>query len=121
VAFELAMPKKSALVQLHSFNRVVDFCLEPAALVGTDQVTEQEVSAVRTEREALLESIRRVFQEKINPYDKLTLQVKSEEWGGVFVDFFNDAVPDKSVFKVILERCDEVCSPICYINKLIAK
>ena len=93
------MSNKRVLVQLESFSRVVDFSPEQA--MGTEQ-------SVVTEREFLLKEIRHVYRERISPSDKLFLQVKDEEWGGVFVDFFSDVVPDKSIFKVILERCDEV-------------
>jgi len=31
----------------------------------------------------------------------LTLQVKSEDWGGLFIDFVEQAVADRAVFKLI--------------------
>ena len=30
--------------------------------------------------------------------------MKDEEWGGAFVDYFEDRVPDKSVLRVIVEK-----------------
>ena len=30
--------------------------------------------------------------------------MKDEEWGGTFVDYFEDRVPDKSVLRVIVEK-----------------
>lgn len=78
---------KKVLVQLGSYNRVV-------AVDGGS----------RSEREALISSIRETFSDKIEDNDAVVLQMKDEEWGGAFVDYFEDRVPDKSVLRVIVEK-----------------
>jgi len=78
---------KKVLVQLGSYNRVV-------AVDGGS----------RSEREALISSIRETFSDKIGDNDGVVLQMKDEEWGGAFVDYFEDRVPDKSVLSVIVEK-----------------
>lgn len=84
--------KKTVVVQLGEFNRVIQF----------------EVSTGKTERDVLLAAVRAAYSDRIGPEHRLTFQVKDEGWGGLFVDFFGDEVTDRSVMKVILERA-EVC------------
>ena len=36
------------------------------------------------------------FSDKIEDNDAVVLQMKDEEWGGAFVDYFEDRVPDKA-------------------------
>ena len=62
--------EKQVLVQLGSYNWVVT--LDCGSLSGA------------TEREAILDSILNAFS--IEQNDTVTLQVKDESWGGVFVD-----------------------------------
>jgi len=85
--------KKAILVQL-SFNQKVEFEVPPEGMN-------------KTEREVLLEQIRISYREWINVEDSITLQVK--EWGGEFVDYFSDSIPDKSVVRVLVER-KKVCN-----------
>ena len=58
--------RKSVIVQCGRFNRVVSFDVTR----GTG----------KTERELLCDAIRAAYSERIGPHDRLTLQVKSEEW-----------------------------------------
>ena len=87
--------KKTVLVQLASFSRKVEFEVPSE----TDK---------KTEREVLVEQIRASYKERIKIEDTITLQIKDEDWGGLFVDFFTENIPDKSVFKIIVEK-KEVC------------
>ena len=61
-------------------------------------------SADASESEALLALCRHEFRNQL-PEDQeaytLTLQVKSEDWGGLFIDFVGQAVVDRAVFKLI--------------------
>ena len=84
--------RKSVVVQCGSFNRVVAF--EKAA---TDE---------RTERDVLEQAIRVANTERIGPDDRLTLQVKSEEWGGMLIDFFQDTIQDRIKLTVIVEKAE---------------
>ena len=47
----------------------------------------------KTEFELLIERVRDVCT--------IFLQVKDEEWGGAFVDYFEDTVPDKNIFRIV--------------------
>ena len=47
----------------------------------------------KTEFELLIERVRDVCT--------IVLQVKDEEWGGAFVDYFEDTVPDKNIFRIV--------------------
>lgn len=60
------------------------------------------VSGTQTEREVFVERIREVYSDLL-PRGKyiIFLQKKAEDWGGVFVDYFDSPVPDRSVFKMI--------------------
>lgn len=86
---------KTVLAKLASFNRVIHL---PAA------------ERTANERELLIELIRKAYTERIGYDDVVTLQLKDEQWGeGVFVDFFDDVVPDRAVFKVIVEKSEVGC------------
>lgn len=51
----------------------------------------------------LKDNILQTFKNVIEDHD-FFLQVKSEEWGGLFVDLNNDEqVPDKSVIKAVIK------------------
>ena len=57
------------------------------------------------EREALLQAIVEAFVD-VKIRDDLVLQLKSEEWGGEFVDLkANQEIPDRAVLKVVSEVC----------------
>ena len=83
--------KKTVLVQFLSFSRKVEF----------EVPSEMDK---KTEREVLVAEIKASYKERITNEDKVTLQIKDEDWGGLFVDFFSENVPDKSVFKIIVEK-----------------
>lgn len=86
----MASNKKSVLVRLEEFNRVVEF--------------EHYPDSKETERDCLLTAVRAAFSERIDPDHRLTLQVKDDDWGGVFVDCVGDEVPDRAIMKVLLEK-----------------
>ena len=81
---------KRVLVQVGSNNRVV----------AIDRTSSDDL----TEREALIWSIRIEYGDKIASQDNITLQLKDEDWGGIFFDFFQDSVPDRSIFKAVVEK-----------------
>ena len=85
---------KTVLTKLASFNRVIHL---PAA------------EKTANEGELLIELIRKAYTERIGCDNVVTLQLKDEQWGGVFVDFFDDVVPDRAVFKVIVEKSEVAC------------
>ena len=76
---------KQVLVQLGSHNRIV-------VVQGGEN----------SEREALISAIRVTY--KIAASDSIMLQIKDEEWAGAFVDYFQDGIPDMSVFRAIVEK-----------------
>ena len=43
--------------------------------------------------------------DRIKPTDRITLQIKDNEWQGVFIDFFfGGDVDDRSIFRVLVEK-----------------
>ena len=56
----------------------------------------------------LFEKIKGVYSERIQADDRLTLQRKDDSWGGVFVDFFDKVIEDRSFFKVVVEKSVKV-------------
>ena len=71
---------------------------------------EFEVPSVgdKAESKVLEEQIRASFSKKINIEDSITLQVLDKDWDGLFFDFFDDTVPDRSVFRDIVEDKNQV-------------
>ena len=96
---------KSVVVQCGTFNRVVAF---------ETSVTDTG----RSERELLEEAIRAAYSERISPSDRLTLQIKSDEWDGMLIDFFDDHVQDRMKLTVVIEKV-EVSSDVCAGKKAI--
>ena len=82
--------RKSVIVQCGRFNRVVSFDVTR----GTG----------KTERELLCDAIRAAYSERIGPHDRLTLQVKSEEWDGMLIDFFGEEIEDRMKMTVVVEK-----------------
>ena len=56
----------------------------------------------------LFEKIKGVYSERIQADDRLALQRKDDSWGGVFVDFFDKVIEDRSFFKVVVEKSVKV-------------
>ena len=83
--------KKTVAVQLGEFNRVIQL-----------ECTQSGV----TERERLLLEVRAAYGDRINPTDRLTLQIKDHEWQGMFIDFFGDDIEDRSIFRVLVEKSE---------------
>ncbi len=81
---DMAIPGKSVLVQLGNNRRVVTFTVDPSS--------SQKVAATNAIRDA--------FSDVLQPDQEFFLQVKSEEWGGVFVDLLDEEIKDKSVLTV---------------------
>ena len=84
--------RKSVVVQYGSFNRVVYF--------------DKSDNDNRSEREILKEAIRAAYCERISPSDRLTLQVKCNEWGGMLIDYFDEEVQDKMKLTVIVKKIE---------------
>jgi len=60
-----------------------------------------------TEKDLLLAKIRAIYIKRIQADDCVTLQRKDDSWGGIFVDF-GDVIEDRSVFKVVVEKCEDM-------------
>ena len=96
---------KSVVVQCGAFNRIVSF--STAAPVG------------RTERELLCEAIRVAYSERIGPNDRLTLQVRSQEWDGMLIDFFGDEIEDKMSKMSFIIMIAQLCTIYTFLNNQI--
>ena len=68
---------------------------------------ETGTSALDTQK-ALIASIKSAFDDQLAPTSSLILQIRDEEWGGVFVDLISQDVPDRSVVKIFVDKdCSE--------------
>jgi len=80
-------------VQFGTFNRVVVF-----------ECGEGRLAAGASERSLLLDAIRVAYKERIGPNDRLTLQLKSEEWDGMLIDFFQEDIQDRMKLTLVVEK-----------------
>ena len=62
------------------------------------------MDACLSEREALLVLCCREFSELIPDGVTLTLQVKSEDWRGLYIDYVESTVPNKSIFQLVVSQ-----------------
>ncbi len=53
-----------------------------------------------TEREALVRQAKQMFH--LPPGARVVLQLKDEEWGGEFIDYVHEQIPDKAVYRLAL-------------------
>ena len=74
----------------------------------------------QSERKLLEEEIRNMFSDLLAPRDKIYLQVKDEEWGGIFVDFLEDDVVHKCVFRMMAIKPVQVCTSVVNISSQFA-
>ena len=70
-----------------------------------------------TERKALVLSVASAFEDVFDAEppspSNLLLQLKSEEWGGEFVDLKSDEpIPDRSVLRIVLGKCKVSLDPM---------
>ena len=84
--FEMALGKK-VLVQLGELSRIIEL---------------SSTSEGSTERDILISTVKDEFSHWIDQQCPVTLQIRQEsgEWKGMYVDFFDQEIQDKSVFKV---------------------
>ena len=61
-------------------------------------------SSLQSERELLIERIQEVYSDLLPPNCNIFLQLKDEQWGGVFVDYFESTIPDRSIFKIVTAK-----------------
>ena len=68
-----------------------------------------EESGQQTERDVVMGSVRIVFIDVWLPGQEMFLQLKSEEWNGVFLDVASDQeIADKSVIKAVVKPLDSM-------------
>ena len=58
--------------------------------------------------ERLKEEIFKTYSDFLNGNEKIFIQLKDEDWGGHFVDYFGDAIADRSVIRVIVSKPQNV-------------
>ena len=86
--------QKRVLLQFGDHNRCIDV---PSATQSS-----------KSEQELLIERVRDVYSDLLPSNCTIFLQVKDEEWEGVFVDYFEGTVPDKSIFRIVTAKPVEV-------------
>ena len=81
----------------------------PVTLTNNSSVNDIKLAIVNEYQDVLPRSTSSTDQ---SVADRLVLQIKSEDWDGVFVDLKDDAdVPDRSVLRVV-EECQKVIVPV---------
>ena len=63
-------------------------------------------------QKAMLTAILSVFSDKLPPKSSLILQIRDDEWGGMFVDLISQEILDKSVVKVLVDDSRKQVSDI---------
>ena len=96
--------EKVVLVCMGENKRIVPFST-PA---GSESQLQTASSATVADTEALAAAIRVAFKDVLQPGQEFFLQLKNEEWGGVFVDLLGGPIPDRSVVRAVLKPVTEV-------------
>ena len=66
-----------------------------------------------SDAKALAQAIRASFKDVLQPGQNIFLQLKSEEWGGAFLNMLEtDSMPDRSVVKAVLKATSSEVSEI---------
>ena len=92
---QVGIMEKMVLVSVGDNKRIVSF----------------STPAVSADTEALTEAIRVSFKDILQPGQDFFLQLKSEEWGGVFLDLLqSQEIFDRSVVNVVMKPMSEVGS-----------
>ena len=87
--------EKQVIVSMGDNKRVVSF-------------SNTATSAV-SDAKALTQAIRASFKDILQPGQEFFLQLKSEEWGGVFLDLLgSEEIANRSVVKAVLKPVTEV-------------
>ena len=55
-----------------------------------------------------IERVQDVYSDLLPSNCTIFLQVKDEEWEGVFVDYFEGTVPEKSIYRIVTAKPVEV-------------
>ena len=91
------MQVKTVLVTMGENMRPVSF------------TTSLSAAAVPDDTKALEQAIRLKFKDILQPGQEFIMQLRSEEWGGEFLDVFgNQEVADRSVVKVVMKPMSHV-------------
>ena len=87
--------KAFLLVSLGENTRVVNFY--------------SQESGQQTERDVVMGAVRIAFIDEVLHGQEMLLQLKSEEWNGVFLDVASDQeIADKSVMKAVVKPLDSM-------------
>ena len=94
-AIAVLLGMKTVLVSLGDNTRVVSF----------------NSPTPTASQSALTEAVKTTFKDVLLPGRSFFFQLKSEDWGGVFLDLLpEDEIPDKSVMRAVLSKpATEVC------------
>ncbi len=84
------MTTKTVLVQLNQYSRKITLDIN---ILNQDD-----------EMELLQKRVRAEFKELLEDEDKLIFQAKDDDFGGLFVDFFDKNVPDNGIFKIVIQK-----------------
>ena len=66
-------------------------------------------SAAVSDVDTLKQAVQIKFKDILNPRQEFFLQIKSEEWGGAFLDLLgSEKIADKSVVRAVIKPMTEV-------------
>ena len=101
--------EKGVLVTLGRRNRIVRFSTTPSS---------------PSDKAALTAAVKAAFSDVLSEEQEFFLQMKSEDWGGAFVELLQDQiVPDKAVIEAIPVKkstATEVCCILHAIENIVA-
>ena len=89
---------KEVLVSIGENTRIVPFAI-PSSSESTPEV----------DVEGLKQATRDTFADVLRPGQDFFLQIKSEEWGGAFIDLLgNQRIAEKPIFRAVVKPATEV-------------
>lgn len=93
---------KTVLVNVGENRRIVSFFSTPSC----------------TDAEALTKATKETFGDILKSDQEFFIQVKNEEWGGVFLDVLDQEIIDKAVVNVVLKPLQEVSHCVLNIQEI---
>lgn len=89
---------KEVLVSIGENTRIVPFAIPSSS-----------ESAPVVDVEGLKQATRATFEDVLQPGQDFFLQIKSEEWGGAFIDLLsNQRIAEKPIFRAVVKTVTEV-------------
>ena len=85
--------EKTVLVTVKENRRIVSFSSEPGS----------------TDADVLSKAVKEVFGDVLKLNQDFFIQVKKEQWSGMFIDVLDEDIVDKAIVNVIVKATEQVC------------